>query len=301
MKDLIRFKEFVLMNEEIQATSRKGIEHLDKFSPLKFLELLKNFKLNKSIVVREKIDGSGLRFGIIDGEFFCETSYSGPFKPGEYTKIIKSKFGYDPTDWSIEFDNLSYYLSKQSQILNILKEYQPLKVIAEVLYNPLAKDELEELVKFVHIYYDKSKLGSIATLIPIAVIDDSGDRHRFEKIIIQKLTSLSNSELKIISNVLNTDLEFEVDDYLSLLNGFDNIEYFLKSRKQSDLSTKNTILEIINKIKDDLRDKVLKQSYNLLGNDSEGYVLEFPNQNINLKITTDTFKNQMKKDKENEA
>lgn len=290
---------FTQMLLETFETPRIPIKHLEDLPPLKFLKILedlKNLKIS-DITVREKIDGSGIRFGFIDGKFYCETSYSGPFLPGHYSEIINQKFGYSKdTDFLKQFDELSEFLSQQ-KFLNVLKKYDNTKVVCEVLYNPLATENGDKL-KFVHISYDKSKLGNFATLIPITVVDENGRLPNADE-IINKIISFSNSDFKIISNKINMDLDFlfGVNDLKDILKSFGDVEYYLTSRKVADKPIKSAIIDIINIAKKKIKDEIISRGGSILGNESEGYVLELPG--MNLKVTTDKFKKQMELDKSN--
>ncbi len=281
---------------ETFETPRQSIKHIEDLRPLEFVKFLNKFKDIEpaDITFSEKIDGSGIRFGFFDGKFLIETSYSGLFEPGQYTKTIEAKYGYKPTDWSKLFDEFSYFLKSQTNLLNILRKYDGYKVVGEILYNPLNIDELGNLIKFVHIYYDKSKLGYICTCIPFTVLNKGITAPNSDK-IINELLSISNNNFKIISPKvsLNVDFSVEIDSLNIFLKDYKDVETILTSRKYSLQQTKNTIIEYLNIIKRRLRDKILKNQEGLLGNDVEGYVLSIPGHNV--KVTTDEFRGLLKK------
>ena len=276
-------------------TPRQSIQHLEAMRPLEFIKFLNKFKDIEpaDITFTEKIDGSGIRFGFFEGKLLIETSYSGLFEPGDYTKTIEAKYGYKETDFSKLFDEFTYFLKSQTKLLNILKKYNNFKVVGEILYNPLNIDELGNLIKFAHIYYDKSKLGRICTFIPFTVLNEGGTVPNTDE-IIDELLSISNNNFKIIKPKVSLDVDFDVEiDSLNIfLEDYKDINKILTSRKSSLRQIKNSIIEYLNIIKQRLKDKILQNQEGLLGDDVEGYVLSIPGYNV--KVTSDKFTNSMK-------
>lgn len=212
-----RFSQF--LSESITATPRVGIQHLDKLTPIKFLELVKIFndefkgvlKTNE-IKVSEKVDGSSIRFGLDPkGKFFIESSYSGPlFKSGDFTNYVISR-GYQPDELSQNFENLFLLLKQHKPLYDVLKKHNTpngIKVIGEMFYNPMAKVDDNKL-KFVYIKYDKSKLANILTVIPFSTLPPEKAVELFED-----LYKISNKDIRFDRlpqlKTSNLDISFQL-------------------------------------------------------------------------------------------
>ena len=181
---MVSFSEYQLLNE-IKATHRVGIQHLDKLTPTKFFELMYVFYKefggvlpSKKVKVTEKVDGSSIRFGVdAQNHFFIESSYSGPvYDEGDYTNYVISR-GYEPNEISQNFENLLKLLKPIKTLLEVLKKHnkgEGVKVIGEMMYNPMAKVDGKK-IRYVYMNYDKSKLANVLTMVPFSVEPDDID------------------------------------------------------------------------------------------------------------------------------
>lgn len=292
----MRFKEFLL--EEFASTERQGIIHFQDMKPLESYKFLKNLSTNfagqlKNIPITLKVDGASFRFGKDEnGKFFVETGHSGIIQKekafSEYTK--------DNTTDKVRIERAGHY----DEIYKILKDSEiwedlpnNTKIICEILYNPMASDEDNKL-KFVIVKYDKAKLGSLMTIVPISAIETSSGKTK-DKSILTDLINQSNSKIKIIDNKL-PDLSINLKTQLAPLSFIEkDVEEILKSRKASDKDKKQEYIDILNAIKDEIATEILKspiKGKNILGTDNEGIVLELDGKFY--KMTTNKFKNAKK-------
>jgi len=280
------FKEFLL---EVSNTPRQGLQQISKLSIPKFVELLKTIQTeykgilsSDKLEIREKIDGSNFKFGLDENnEFFIETAYSGIVKAGEYIKVIKQKKGIDEVpDFVKHFNDLSLYLKNNKKLFNLLKKQKEdnnlsfIKYIGEILYNPLGK-EIENRIKFVAVEYDKSKLGNIATFVPIDVI---GDKPIDKNKLIKELIKISDKNLKIISN-LRTDLTIDLSTdiktfFKELEKKAKNWEEIIKSRKKKDVELRKILREFIIQFQEKIEERIHELvKKGILGDNFEGLVL----------------------------
>jgi hypothetical protein len=298
---MLSFKQF--LTEEIAQTKRKGIVHLQDMRPLEFLqfahEISSSFKGKlKDINVDLKADGLGARFGKDSkGKFFFETSNSGAIqkakafstftaaKGASEVSIIRA-FHYDDIYDALEASDLWHELPNNC------------KVVVEIMYNPMS-EETEDGIKFVSVKYDKSKLGSLMTMVPISVtVAHSGEQHENEKQIIDDLLQKSNSKIKIVSpklGKLSLDVKSELEP-LSLIGP--DAEQVIKSLKHADKQKKQEYIAILNAIKSEIADKILLhpiKGKDILGTENEGYILEWNGKLF--KVTTQSFKNQKRQEK----
>jgi len=283
---LYSFKEFLL---EVSNTPRQGLQQISKLSIPKFVELLKTIQTeykgilsSDKLEIREKIDGSNFKFGLDENnEFFIETAYSGIVKAGEYIKVIKQKKGIDEVpDFVKHFNDLSLYLKNNKKLFNLLKKQKEdnnlsfIKYIGEILYNPLGK-EIENRIKFVAVEYDKSKLGNIATFVPIDVM---GDKPIDKNKLIKELIKISDKDLKIISN-LRTDLIIDLSTdiktfFKELEKKAKNWEEIIKSKKKKDAELRKILREFIIQFQEYIENRIHELvKKGILGDNFEGLVL----------------------------
>ena len=280
------FKEFLL---EVSNTPRQGLQQISKLSIPKFVELLKTIQIeykgilsSDKLEIREKIDGSNFKFGLDENnEFFIETAYSGIVKAGEYIKVIKQKKGIDEVpDFVKHFNDLSLYLKNNKKLFNLLKKQKEdndlsfIKYIGEILYNPLGK-KIENRIKFVAVEYDKSKLGNIATFVPIDVI---GDKPIDKNKLIKELIKISDKDLKIISNLridLTIDLSTDIKTFFKELEKkAKNWEEIIKSRKKKDAELRKILREFIIQFQEYIENRIHELvKKGILGDNFEGLVL----------------------------
>jgi hypothetical protein len=283
---MLSFKEFLL---EVKNTPRQGLQQILKLSIPKFVELLKTIQdkyggilSSDKLEIREKIDGSNFKFGLDENDdFFIETAYSGIVKAGEYVNTIKQKKGIEEVpDFVKYFNELSLYLKHNKKLFNLLKKQKEqndllfIKYIGEILYNPLGK-EIENRIKFVAVEYDKSKLGNIATFVPIDVMADKPvDKNK----LIRELIKISDKDLKIISN-LRTDLTIDLSTdiktfFRELEKKAKNWEEIIKSRKKKDAELRKILREFIIQFQEKIEDRIHELvGKGILGDNFEGLVL----------------------------
>ena len=295
------FKEF-LTEEKISTSKRKTIVHFQDMKPTEFLQfahkLIDDFngKLD-NISTELKVDGFGARFGKdSDGEFFFETSRSGPIqKSKSFSTYTKTK---DATELMIQravhYDDL-FDILKESELWHNLPN--DCKVFAEFLYNPMAIEE-DGYLKFVSVKYNKKKLGKILTIVPIkVVIASSGATHHDEREVLSELFKESNHDIKIVSPKLK-HLSVDVSAKLQPISLFgDKVKAIIKSLKHSDKQQKQEYLAVIDAVKDEIAEVILQhpiKGRDILGTEIEGIIVEIDGKNY--KITTPKFKQQKKKE-----
>jgi hypothetical protein len=293
----VKFEKY--LNEAIAATKRKDMMHLEKMKPLEFLALAreimsKNKGILKDVKFSLKVDGAGIRFGKdASGKFFFETSRSGPIQK-------KNAFSeYASTNPRADLERAKHYdaMFDQIEASNIWKWLpNDTKVIAEVLYNPMA-EVIEDKIKFVSVLYDKSKLGSLMTIIPFAIVSASESAPvKDEKKLLAQLLKKGDSKIKIETAALpSRSLNVETIVKPALALG-DDVEQILTSRKAADKEKKLLYNIVIQDVKDQLAKQILSldlEGIDKFGKEIEGLVLDFGNRQ--MKVTTQTFKDSKKK------
>lgn len=259
---MISFKKFLRLHEEVVSTRRQGIQHLQEMPPEIFIQWMRSVRnelggVLKNIKSVMKIDGIGFRFGKdISGKVFIEGSRTGPISEvGAFSAYARNKTdNVEIIARAVHYDNI-LELFKNLEIMKSLPSNT--KVVSELFYNPMAKEN-ETGITFVSVQYDKSKLGSLMTIMPYTVLQaDIGLEHLQKEMILKNLYSESNDKVKII----DPNLKFEEIDITAFVEPASTITdsslEIVKSRKQSDRVEKQNILNIIQKIKDDLSDYLL--------------------------------------------
>ena len=262
----------------ITQTKRKGIEHFEKLSVGKFIEIALNLLQNKRIKASVKIDGAGIRFGKdADHNFFFESSKSGIVTDYGHFKKFALENDRNLT-LALHYDEM-FKLFKQSPLWKSLPP--DTKVIGEILYNPMASVESGERLRFVTIAYPKKYLGEIATFIPFTAIQAStGQPLSNIKEILDSLIKLSNNKLKVLSADVGS-FDLDVEALLKPIQKTDAEELtkLIKSRKKEDAQKKALLVDLIDDVKlkfiealkshKDLNNKI----ESLLGKEVEGLVI----------------------------
>jgi hypothetical protein len=294
---MLSFKKFIA-EEEVKATTREGIEHLQKMKDIEFIDFFTKIKKElkgklTNVPVQLKVDLLGFRFGKDStGNIFVESSRSGPiYDEGSFTKHTMSRGSADSImiERAQHYDDILKYF-KNANISKILPNNT--KVVVEVGYNPMA-DQKDDWITFVTVKYDKSKLGSLMTLFPHKVlVASTGDKHPQEKEILNSLYKLSTSQIKILNPYLQTS-DIDISGYLDPLDSIDaRTKEVLLSRKAADKPEKAAIKELLQKIKDNLADYILHhpaiKGKEMIGSDIEGLILNISGKDI--KVTTPEFK-----------
>jgi hypothetical protein len=194
--------------EENESGNRVGIKHIyslnkpDQYS-MDF-NTLKAFRdeLTKAngilspgnTTLSEKADGLAMKFGMLEGKFFVQSSYSGPVTD---PKEFESKIKYAPVAKAFkgEFNKLKRLVKP------LIKHKDNVVIQAEWLHSPLAteREDRPGYVYFVATDYKKEKLGLWSTFI---VIDAPAD-------IKGKLLQINNDDIKFLPT--NVDQFPEID------------------------------------------------------------------------------------------
>ena len=281
--------------DSVVKTKRKGLIHLEKMPDLEFVEFFRevNPKL-KNFPVTLKVDGVGGRFGKDEkGKPFIENSYSGPvFEPGRFIAYAKSRENASEgmIDRSKKFDMLFDVVVASSVMAAVPNDT---KVICEFLFNPLGEENDTE-VKFVSVSYDKSKLGSELTIVPIDVIVAStGEEHPQKNKIISDIMKKSSNKIKVVSPKLVQKGEIDITAIIDPIKSLDDEAIKkIKSLKAADKEEKAQIKEIIQAVKEKMAKYILDHpsivGKDILGPEVEGLVINLGGRNI--KITTQAFK-----------
>lgn len=301
---MIRFRQFLRIKqlaEDVATTRRQGIQHLTDMKPEQFVQWMKSVKTElggilKNIKAVMKIDGLGFRFGKDNsGKVFIEGSRTGPISDvGAFSAYARGK-----TDDVIIISRAVHYddILKHFQESDFMGAVpQNTKIVAELFYNPMAK-ESDVGITFVTVQYDKKKLGSLMSIMPYTVLQaDTGMEHPDKDAILKALYAKSDDKIKII----DPNLKFTEIDVSMFANEASAIPEtaltILKSRKPADRPAKQNLLNMIQKIKDDLADYLLShpgiEGKFKLGPEIEGVVLHLPDKEGTspYKITTQDFK-----------
>lgn len=297
---MIKFSEYLNIQESVATSRRVGITHLQEMRPEVFLDWIKSVKQEmgvlKNIKAVMKIDGLGARFGKdASGRVFFEGSRTGPiFDSGAFSAYARSSSdNVEVIARAEHYDNM-LDIFKKSEFMKAVPNNA--KVVTEIFYNPMAQEN-ELGITFVSVQYDKKKLGSLMSILPYTVLDSAtGRTHENADSILKDLYKLSTDKIKII----NPNLKFNTIDVSLFVKQADAIpddaKTLIQSRKHADRPAKQNLLNMIQKIKDDLADYLLShegiEGKFKLGPEIEGVVLHLPGKEgtAPYKITTGKFK-----------
>jgi hypothetical protein len=301
---MIRFRQFLRneqLAEEVATTRRQGIQHLSNMKPEQFVQWMKTVRTEMSGVLKNikavmKIDGLGFRFGKDrSGKVFIEGSRTGPISDeGAFSAYARGKTDdIEIISRAVHYDDI-LKLFQTSDFMSAIP--QNTKIVAELFYNPMAKEN-DMGITFVTVQYDKKKLGSQMTIMPYTVLQaDIGRDHPQKDSILKALYAKSDDKIKIINPNLNFT-EIDVSIFANEASAIpEDALTILKSRKPADKPAKQNLLNMIQKIKDDLADYLLNhpgiEGKFKLGPDIEGIVLHLPDKEgtAPYKITTPEFK-----------
>jgi hypothetical protein len=269
--------------------------------PVEFVEWMQTVKNDmggvlKNIKAVMKIDGLGARFGKDgNGRPFFEGSRTGPiFDSGSFSRYATSKDApVEVVARAKHYDNMLEIFRKGGFMKSLPNNT---KIVAEIFYNPMATED-ETGITFVTVKYDKKKLGDLMTIMPYNVIDaTTGVPHPDEVAILKSLYKQSNSKIKIIDpNLRFTTIDVSAIASAASVFSQDSLK-LMTSRKKADKETKMNLLKIIQKLKDDLSDYLIKhpgiEDKWKLGDEIEGVVLHLPTTSDGtkpFKITTPEF------------
>lgn len=293
---MITFKQFIIF-EDVAATKRKGIPHLQKMPPEEFIKWVKEVKQQAKGILSNykvvmKIDGLGARFGKDrSGRVFFEGSRTGPvFDSGAFSSYAKQKGASEEIILRAKHYDDMLEIFKKSDFMKVIPNNT--KVICEIFYNPMAKED-DDGITFVTVKYDKSKLGKLMSIMPYDVIEaNSGSPHPEKDKILENLYEQSNENIKFINPNLKMR-EINISGIIDTVATLDDDSLrIINSRKKSDHDAKQNLLAIIQKAKDELADYLLShpgiEDKFKLGPNIEGIVMHINDQPY--KITTKEFK-----------
>lgn len=283
--------------EEAVATKRQNMIHFQAMKPLEFVEFARQIKNEfrgklHNIATAMKVDGLAGRFGKTDsGAVFFEGARTGPiFVGGAFSDYAKKK-GSDQIviDRAVHYDDLWEIITKSPQMKVVPNGA---KIICEIFYNPMATED-DDGITFVSVKYDKSKLGSLMTIVPFAVtLSASGEKHPDQEKILKALFATSDSKIKVVDAKLKMgtiDFGGMIDPITALS---DDMLAAVKSLKHADKPTKASTIAIIQAVKDQMAAYILDHPAIVdkfkLGPEIEGIVLSINNKDY--KITTQKFK-----------
>ena len=283
----------------VTPTPRKGIIHLHNMNDVEFVRLFRSVAtemngLLDSIPCSLKVDGGSLRLGKDSaGRKFVEGNRTGPrYDPEDFTNYVKSR-GLDSGRILIR---AGHYTNMARTLMNShIFDFIPndCKVTFEVMYNPMG-EVVDKGIKFINITYDRDKLGSIMTLIPLNVLYAStGTEHMNKASILHGVLNSSTDEIKVVNPTLfvhDLDISGVIDPIMSLN---DEAIRVLQSRKHADKPLKDSYRELIAKVKKELTDLLLSspEIYGKfrLGESYEGLVFDFGSHRI--KVVTEEYRN----------
>ncbi len=291
---MIRFSKF--LKEGVAATTRQGITHLQDMKPEEFISWIKSVKAAGGVLSNYKtvmkIDGLGARFGrAANGQPFFEGSRTGPiFDSGAFSAHAIAKGASEEIVLRAKHYDDMLEIFKNADFMKVIPK--DTKVVCEIFYNPMAQVD-NDGITYVTVKYDKSKLGSLMSIMPYTVLQAStGLEHPRKEEILAALYKESNDKIRII----NPNLKMHSINVSSIIDTASTLEdgalKIIKSRKASDREAKQNILSIIQKAKDELASYLLNhpgiEGKFKLGPNIEGIVIHINNKPY--KITTDEFK-----------
>lgn len=287
-----------IFSEEVLTTTRKSMTHLQQMKPEDFVDWLKTIKREAKGILSNykttlKCDGLGYRFGKDDtGRVFVEGSRTGPvFDSGAFSHFAKTNGRPDSViTRAYHYDDM-LELFKRADFIKVLPNNT--KVICEILYNPLAEEDSTGLT-FVSVKYDKSKLGSLMTIIPISILNANDSKVRDDSDdILAKLYKQSNNEIRIVNPILSMN-NIDINGIINTIETLDDSALItIKSRKAADKIAKENILNVINKAKEEFVAYMLKhpgiEDKFQLGTEIEGITLDIPEKGT-FKLIDPAFK-----------
>lgn len=299
-----KYKVQESISEDVKASPRQGIQHLEKMNDLEFINFVKQLKhqmqgkLN-SIKMTLKVDGLGARFGKDkSGRPFFESSHSGPiFTSGSFTGYAQSRgFDGERLERAAHYDRLFDMIINSNFIQQLPNDT---KVNCEVLYNPMA-EETETGLKFVTVAYDRSILGPEMTIVPFdSEVASTGERHPQSDKIKNFLVKIKQEGgIKFVDDRLGyegeVDLNAKIDPILSIVDA--NLMAKLASRLKVDADEKKQIKAFLQAAKDSIAQYLLQHpgivGKDRMGKDIEGVILH-RGKEAPIKVTTPGFKQAM--------
>jgi hypothetical protein len=295
-----------VFEDEVVASKRKGIVHLEKMKDLDFLDLLDelkdqagNFKLD-SVPMTVKVDGMGGRIGKDrSGRPFFESSSSGPiFTPGAFSSYQQQRGVTDP----VQLTRAENYDQLWKEAVGLIKKIdqelgedflKDVKVHTEVLYAPMA-EEIDGKLKFVSVAYDRLPRGVKLALVPLfAEVASTGEEHPNSAEIVKQLRNLGRvGSTMFVDNSLTSSGAIDVTAVVKPLESIAGLRDMVSGTKRA---ARAEAKELLAPVKQSLARAVIENpnivGKDKLGQDYEGIILYTKKGPV--KITSDRFKELM--------
>lgn len=298
---MLGFREYL---KEVKTTKRKGVPHLEKMNDIDFIKFIMRVRDElkgkmTGVPVILKVDGVTARWGKDEnGNRFYE-------KPKIGKPIFQSGAHLDHAEKQGESDKLKMRAKLNDEILETFKNAEFMEAIpndtkmtGEILYNPLAEMRDDGMLVFKKIAYDKNKLGSLMTVVPVdIVVASTGEQHPRAKEIIEDTFKYSNDKIKIVDQRIGTGDELDINGVIDPLKSLDDDTIrILKSRKKADKEEKENLKQLIDKVKKELADFLMRNQDKIkdtekLGSEKEGLIFDLDGQLV--KVTSPEFRRRM--------
>lgn len=275
--------------------------HLQNMKPIEFVQWVQSLHTEFGGVLNDlevslKVDGLGARFGKDKNDkFFFEGSRTGPiYSSSSFSEHAKSRGAEGEVLKRAEQYGELFEDLKASSLWKSLPT--DTKVVCEVFYNPMGVATADG-VKFVSVSYDKTKLGSLMTIVPIQIlVASSGTDHKDSAKILKTLYAASSSKIKVVDPKLKVG-KIDIRAVTKPITKYSDAEFSLiKSLKAADKESKAALIGTIQKAKDALAEYILNHpailGKDVLGKNIEGLVLKAGDQAV--KVTTQEFKDSKK-------
>ncbi|MFA6199100.1 MAG: hypothetical protein WC679_01675 [Bacteroidales bacterium] len=265
----------------MQNTKRKTIKSLRQFTNNNFVKLFKKTScIKETDRVSLKVCGIGFRFGKLeDGTFFVEGSKTGIItNPNDFIEYaLEKQYIGMLYQRCVAYSDMFHLLKNQKFVKDLPNN---VKVVCEFLYNPLHIEETEKTIQFVNYHYDKDKLGTLLSIVPLEVIGDYD---------INNLYEYSTDEILFINPIL----PYRWVSFARVMGKLYFMDFgkpaFEKTKKDIDNPFWVLYNEKIEGYKKQINDLLYKEFSSdgaaILGDNIEGFVIEL-----------DKFKFKVKKD-----
>jgi hypothetical protein len=237
---------------------------------------VKGNKLNLSdLEITEKIDGTSLRFAMLEGALNLESSYSGlQAKPSDFKGPFAAQFSE-----TFKFLKAKGYEKKLKKISD---KYGDFKVVGEYLYTDGAPIDKDGTITFVATKYNPDKLGKFGTFVVFDVQQLTDNKESFiaadsnvKSKIVSELTKINDSNWKFLTK---KDIKWSGELELTYEIAEDKLSEILSSAEfLSDKANKETFTQIKMQVADAFTQAMVSKG-SVLGIPSstvEGVVLKF--------------------------
>lgn len=301
---ITRMKTFKQFITEIKTTKRQGVPHLEKMKDedfIKFIMKVRDELKGKltGIPIILKIDGVTARWGKDEegNRFYEKPKISKPiYQSGAHLAHAKEQGENEKLKMRAKLNDEILEVFKTADFMEAIPN--DAKMTGEILYNPLSEMRDDGKLVFKKVAYDKDKLGSLISIIPVGVVVSStGEEHPREQEIIEETFKYSNDRIKIIDQRIDTGDNIDINGIIEPLKTLDEDAIrLLKSRKKADKAEKESLKELIQQVKEELSDFLMNNSDKIknvekLGKEKEGLIFDFDGQLV--KVTSPEFRERM--------